>query len=448
VSARPRVSVCIPARDAARHLPAALASALAQDIDGLEVIVGDDASADSTAEIAAGDRRVRLLRHLRPVGVAANRNACLAVARGAFVAWLDADDEYLPGALARQLAVLDAEPGLALVHGGCEPVDDAGRALPGWDAPFERDAIEASAGAFRHWIASNEVTTSTVVTRREGGWFDPDIGRSSTDWHMWLRLALRGDVAYTAAPVARYRQHAGTISRATSASGERLLCDVRAVASVLREPRRPAGAARVAVAALAAKALLQSGDAYTRGRRDVALAGIAVAGRLGARAGELTAATRRGDDEACSRLTKAALAELAPRLDGTRFGTRVRRLAAADAGWDAELAHAGRFAASATPRHAVLAAVAKWDPALLAASGRPGCNYPHRALLGDGYPRDDAEAVAHLEALRRTRGVTHLVVPSVSAWWLEHYPALARRLGAACASDGRCAVYELGWAAR
>jgi hypothetical protein len=39
--------------------------------------------------------------------------------------------------------------------------------------------------------------------------------------------------------------------------------------------------------------------------------------------------------------------------------------------------------------------------------------------------------------------VTHVVVPSVSAWWLERYPALARRLGAAVASDGRCAVFAL-----
>jgi hypothetical protein len=122
---------------------------------------------------------------------------------------------------------------------------------------------------------------------------------------------------------------------------------------------------------------------------------------------------------------------------------RVARLAATDAEWDAELAHAGRFAARATPRGAVIAAVAKWDPALLVASGRDGCNYPDRALLGDGYPRDGAAAVAHLDDIRRTRGVTHLVLPSVSAWWLDQYPALARRLGRAHAADGRCAVYAL-----
>jgi hypothetical protein len=121
----------------------------------------------------------------------------------------------------------------------------------------------------------------------------------------------------------------------------------------------------------------------------------------------------------------------------------VARLAADDPAWDAELAHAGRFARRVTPDGAVLAAVAKWDPALLAAAGRPGCNFPDRSLLGDGYPRDGAAAVAHLADLRRARGVTHVVVPSVSAWWLESYPALARRLGRAHAADERCAVYAL-----
>jgi hypothetical protein len=435
VSARARASVCIPARGPAPYLAAALASALAQDVDGLEVIVAGDADPGSE------DPRVRHLRFRRPAGVAEARNACLAAARGSYVAWLDADDELLPGALARQLALLDAEPRVALVHGGAELVDEAGRSLPDWEATFAEDTVERD--AFRQLIASNELTTSTVVARVGDERFDAAIGRSSTDWHMWLRLSLRGAVAYTVAPVARYRQHAATISRATAPSGERLRCDARVLARALREPARPAGAASIGAAGLAARALLHAGDAYTRGDRAAALASIVMAGRLGAEVARLRAATVRGDDAGCSRHTKRALGALADRLEGTRFGARLARLAAPDPAWDAQLAHAGRFAGRVTPPGAVLAAIAKWDPALLAVSGRDGCNFPDRALLGDGYPRDDAAAIAHLADLRRTRGVSHLVVPAVSGWWLEHYPALARRLGDALAADDRCAVYAL-----
>ena len=163
--------------------------------------------------------------------MAANRNSCLAGARGEYVAWLDADDERLPGTLCPQLALLDAHPEVAVVHAGHHVIDADGRMLPDWPAPFEREAIEPSSVAFGHLVAANELTTSTVVVRRSAheaaGAFATDIGASSTDWHMWLRLALRGAVAYVAEPVARYRQHGHSISRATSRGGERLRCNVR-----------------------------------------------------------------------------------------------------------------------------------------------------------------------------------------------------------------------------
>src|SRR5919198_4240862 len=185
MSAAPRVTVCIPTRDQAEHLGAAIASALAQDVDGLAVLVSDDASRDATPAVAASfaDPRVRVVRQPAPMGVAANRNTCLEHARGDYVAWLDSDDEYLPGALRRQVDVLDRHPGVVLVHGRCEIVDADGRALPAWPAPFERDTIERSDEAFRHLIAANELTTSTVVVRRSAhlaaGPFDPSIGASS-----------------------------------------------------------------------------------------------------------------------------------------------------------------------------------------------------------------------------------------------------------------------------
>jgi hypothetical protein len=89
-----------------------------------------------------------------------------------------------------------------------------GRRLPDWPAPFPGDAVEPSAAAFAHLLAANELATSTVVVRagaqRAAGPFATNVGRSSTDWEMWLRLALRGAVAYTAAPGARYRRHANS----------------------------------------------------------------------------------------------------------------------------------------------------------------------------------------------------------------------------------------------
>ncbi|MEA2311571.1 MAG: hypothetical protein QOE28_1539 [Solirubrobacteraceae bacterium] len=444
-----RVSVCVPARDAAPYLGAALASALSQDIDGLEVVVVDDGSTDATAELLAGVDDSRLVwRRIEAAGVAAARTACLALARGEYVAFLDADDVLAPGSVAARIALLDAEPEVALVHGAHAVIDEDGRALGGWGAPFAADTIEAD--AFGQLVCANEVATTTAMARRAAfPGFDGRGGASSSDWDAWLRLALRGPVAYLARPLASYRQHERTISRATVPGGERLRCDVRVAARALRaaagRPDAPL-LRRRATAALAAKALLHAGDAYTRGERGAAGAAVRAAARLAPWDGwgRLAAATARADDVACERLTKAGLAALAGRLDGTRFGARVAALAAPDPAWSAELTHAGRAAAAHTPPGAILAAIAKWDPALLAASGRGGCNLPDRALLPGGYPRDGTEAVAHLEALRRERGVTHVVVPAVSGWWLERYPELARRLGAPGYEDGRCAIFAVG----
>ena len=456
----PLVSVCIPARNHARYVSEAVASALAQDVDGLEVLVHDDASWDGTAAAvrALGDARVRVTRHPRPLGVARNRDSCLAAARGRYVAWLDADDSLLPGMLARQVATLEEHPGVGLVHGGFQVVDESGRRLPDWRAPFDADCIEPCELAFSQLIAANEMTTSTVVVRRSmhdlAGPFSQNGGASSSDWAMWLRVALRSDIAYTARPVARYRQHAATISSATSASGRRLRCDIAVVHDLLArehaivpEPRR---AARTGSAALAAKALAHAGDLLTRGRRSASLRAVVLATRLAPQplarlAPRLVAATARGDSLGCYRTNRAMLARLADVLSGTRYGERLLAAAAQDPEWEAVLVRAADAVRRVVPPDAYVGAVTKWDPTLLALSDRRGHNFPDRRRLPDGYPRDGAAAVAHLEELRR-QGLSHLVLPSASFWWLEHYPELAKHLRERAVplwSDADCLIYGL-----
>ena len=450
----------IPVRDQGRFLGDAVASALAQEGVALEVLVHDDASSDDTAAVvgALRDPRVRYLRHASPLGVAENRNTLLAAARAPFMAWLDADDSYLPGALARQVAVLERLPSVSLVHGGVELVDEDGRRLRPWPAPFAADAVESGRDAFRQLLASNEITTSTVVTRRSAhvsaGPFSGAAGSSSSDWHMWLRLALQGDVAYTAAPVARYRQHERTISRTTAHTGERLRCDVRVAKRVLRRERAQLLGARalgrVANAALAAKALSHAGDAQARGERRAALAAVALAVRLapGAvlpHALTLLGATARGDDAASLTVTREILARLAGRLAGTRHGAKVAAAARVDPVWEATLARIAETVRRVVPPDGNLATVAKWDPTLLRLSERRGRQFPDLGAVPDGYPRQDATVIRHLEAVRG-EGVSHIVFPSASFWWLDHYTEFAGHLRDRYATawrDADCAIYDI-----
>ncbi|UGS35717.1 glycosyltransferase family 2 protein [Capillimicrobium parvum] len=452
----PLVSVCIPTRSHGRFLGEALASALDQGIDELEVLVHDDASDDGTADVVArcGDRRVLHHRHPRPVGVVANRNSCLARARGRYIAWLDADDAYQPGALAEQVRLLEENPGVAVVHGAAEIVDEAGQGRRPWRRPFDHDAVEPGTAAFGELILANELTTSTVVARaaaHAGAGPFVSSGPSSSDWDMWLRLALEGAVAYRASTVARYRQHAGSISAATTAGGARLRCDVRVVRRILRlaasrlaDPRREA---RRAHAALGARTLLLAGDLRTRGERAAALRAVALAARLApgvmrAHSGALLAATARADEYACHRLTRLLLGRLAHQLEGSRFGRSIARAAAGDPEWDAALVRVADVLRRVTPPDAMVATATKWDPTLLHLSGRRGRQFPDRRLLPGGYPRDGAAAVDHLEQLRRA-GLSHLVFPSASRWWLEHYEALAERLGGPAHADEDCVIFDL-----
>lgn len=111
-----RISVVIPAYNRERYLGEAIESVLAQGHPKTEVIVADDGSTDGTAAVAAGFAEVACVR-LPHRGAAAARNAGVAAARGEFLAFLDSDDLWAPGKLARQVAVLDAFPGVDLVFG-------------------------------------------------------------------------------------------------------------------------------------------------------------------------------------------------------------------------------------------------------------------------------------------------------------------------------------------
>jgi glycosyl transferase family 2 len=454
------VSVCIPTRNQARFLAAAIDSALAQDMPGLEVLVHDDASTDETPQLLAAvhDPRLRVVRHNRPLGVAGNRNTCLSSARGRYIAWLDSDDVYLPGSLAPRVALLEQHPRVGLVHAGFRVMDETGRPLRDWPAPADADSIQPGPVAFRQLITSNLITTSTVVVRRSAhrrsGGFSTTVGPSSSDWHMWLRIALRADVAYLTAAAARYRQHADTISRAT-AGGARLRCDRRVVDGVLRAERdRVLGGSETraaAHAALAAKALTLAGERYTAGRRRQAMRAALTAARLapaapaGRQIAHLLVAIARGDDDGCYRHARAGLAKLADLVGPTPYGERLRTAAASDPVYEASLERTARHLRAATTADARVATVTKWDPTLLRLAGRRGSQFPDRRLLPDGYPRDGDVAVEQLE-LARESGTTHLAFTWATSWWLEHYPQLADHLAARyrlVQHDDDCVIYDL-----
>jgi hypothetical protein len=455
---RPAVSVAIVTRQQARYLRGAIDSVLTQTFEDFEVIVCDDASTDGTPQIvAAFGNRIRYIRHRRHLGVGASRNSCIAASRGRFIAWLDSDDAYHPHMLATQSRVLEGELDVLLVHGGFEVMDAEGHRLPDWPPPFDCDVVETGTAALQELILANYVTAPTVMVRRDlydrVGGYVAALRRSSEDWHMWLRAAVAGNLAFTARPVARYRVHPSSLSATTAINGVRLRADVSAVSTFLAQHRTavPRSLERRARAALATKALLAARQAFAGGRRATACSLALTALRLmptllrGREAPALLASITRGDEYRQYVHSRALLARLYEELVGTRFGARVAKFAVADEAWNRTLCATAETVRRVVPRDAVVASVDKHDPTLLSLSGRRGRHFPDSRLLPEGYPRDDAAAIAHLQELQR-RGVSHIVFPQTAFWWLDHYVELAQHLERRCQplwNDETCRIYDV-----
>lgn len=113
-SDRPLVSCVVPVHNGEQHLAATLTSIAEQTWDNLEIVVVDDRCTDGSVELAkATDPRVRVVCSEQP-GPAAARNAGVAAARGAYIAFLDADDLWLPQKLEVQMSWLEANPSVDL----------------------------------------------------------------------------------------------------------------------------------------------------------------------------------------------------------------------------------------------------------------------------------------------------------------------------------------------
>ena len=203
------VSVVIPAYNAVATLEAAIASVRHQAYSPIEILLVDDGSTDASPEVI---RRLAVadLRAFRQPnrGVSAARNTGIREARGELIAFLDADDEWLPGKLARQVEFLSLRPEVGLVYTLIEQVDADGRitGVRPWK-PGRDD--------YAHLYHSNRIATSSVLVRRElllrAGLFDESI-RVTQDYDLWLRIAAISPFAGIPEPLTRYRYRGG-ISR-------------------------------------------------------------------------------------------------------------------------------------------------------------------------------------------------------------------------------------------
>lgn len=202
----PEISVIIPVYNGATYIAAAIESVLAQGGCRAELIVVDDGSGDGTAAAIAPYRAQLTYLYQRNQGVSSARNVGIRQAQGEFVAFLDADDYFLPGKLAAQLALFRRQPGLGLVHSGWRRVDAQGQSL-GDVTPWANYPVLDLAT----WLQYKPVLPSAMLFRRDWllqvGGFDPQL-IAAEDVDLVFRLAIAGcPSAWLPQVTTAYRQH-------------------------------------------------------------------------------------------------------------------------------------------------------------------------------------------------------------------------------------------------
>lgn len=204
----PRISILMPCWNAASHLPATLASVLAQDFTDWELIIVDDGSTDASPALLAGvqDTRIQVLRQENQ-GVSAARNRALGLARGEFIAFLDADDTWTPNCLSRLLTALESDGEAVLAYCGWQNLGlQGGRGEPFVPPDYECSEKEELLFAGCRWPIHAALSRRAALLAAGG--FDTTL-HNAEDYLLWLKVAVPARIIRVAEVLAFYHFHEG-----------------------------------------------------------------------------------------------------------------------------------------------------------------------------------------------------------------------------------------------
>ncbi len=209
----PRVSVVMPAYNVAWCIGRAVDSVLGQTCRDFELIVINDGSSDDTRQVLAGYGEAIRVIDQGNGGMSAARNAGIRVARGRYVAFLDADDWWLPEKLARQIELLESRPELGFCSTAARVENPRGKLLNLWGCP------QLGSGVLETLFADNAAIAggcSAVLVRKnlldQVGMFDENL-RGFEDPDLWIRLAAVCRYACVAEPLVVILRREKSVSR-------------------------------------------------------------------------------------------------------------------------------------------------------------------------------------------------------------------------------------------
>jgi len=201
-----KVSVIVPVYNGEKYIREAIDSILNQSYKDFEVIVIDDGSKDNTLSIIKEyDGKIRW-KSQKNKGQASAINEGIKMAKGEYVAYLDADDVCMPERLKIQVRYLDEHPNVGLVYSGCYLINGSGGIQRIMNAHLYDDFV---------LLQKDYIARSTVMHRKkcldEVGLFDESI-TGDDDWDMWIRISEKSRVGCIEKPLVKYRVHGENIS--------------------------------------------------------------------------------------------------------------------------------------------------------------------------------------------------------------------------------------------
>ncbi|HLA96664.1 MAG TPA: glycosyltransferase [Pyrinomonadaceae bacterium] len=201
------VSVIIPNYNYASYLREAIDSVLAQTYQDVEIIVVDDGSSDNSKEILDSYANRITTIFQKNQGVSAARNNGVASSSGEFVAFLDADDFWLPMKLEKQMLRFESDPTIGFVHSSMTLINSEGTVVGSETDGMEGYVADALL-KFETGVICGAASTGVVrrsIFRQLGG-FDTRLS-TAADWDFCYRVATKSNIAFVADELVAYRVH-------------------------------------------------------------------------------------------------------------------------------------------------------------------------------------------------------------------------------------------------
>jgi glycosyltransferase involved in cell wall biosynthesis len=212
-SNRSLVSVILPTYNCGHFLPDSLGSVLSQTYDFYEIIVVDDGSTDTTKEVLNPFmQKIKYIHLEQNRGLPTARNIGIRSAQGKYIAFLDADDLWLPEKLQTDMECFDKHPDIGMIYSKHTNIAENGIVL---DGGIKR-RLPSGNIFIRLFSEQNFIVPSSVVVRKDvfatTGLFDEQLFNCQ-DWDMWLRIAFSFKVAGINKSLVKYRHNPRSLSK-------------------------------------------------------------------------------------------------------------------------------------------------------------------------------------------------------------------------------------------